>query len=134
MLIFVETLCALSYLVLQFSSLFVLTCREEKLQLEKRQKRKRRVNARLSFAEDLDNETEEEDENSEKFPYLDFGSLLANFFILLLAWFLFLFSYIHKCVCVFCTLFWFWESLNFVQSIWCSLRNCLAFTTSNASK
>lgn len=45
---------------LQFCSFLILSCREEKLQLEKRQKRKKKLNARLSF--DLDDGNEEEEE------------------------------------------------------------------------
>lgn len=47
---------------------FCVWCfREEELQLQKRKKRKIKGNSKLSFADDIENESDEEDdENSEK--------------------------------------------------------------------
>lgn len=44
-------------------------CREEELQLQKRKKRKFKGNSRLSFVDDMENGSEEEEEeNSEHLP------------------------------------------------------------------
>lgn len=52
--------------------------REEELQLQKRKKRKIKGNSRLSFTDDIENGSEEDDEESSK--HLSFPSLkLFNF-------------------------------------------------------
>lgn len=52
--------------------------REEELQLQKRKKRKIKGNSRLSFAEDIENGSEEEEAENSKlfFPY-HFASLIT---------------------------------------------------------
>lgn len=46
---------------------YFLVFREEELQLQKRRKRKIRGNSRLSFSDDFENGSDEDDENSKHF-------------------------------------------------------------------
>ena len=53
-------------LLLLFFLTCSLDCREEELQLQKRKKRKVKGNSRLSFADDIENGSEEEDGKNSK--------------------------------------------------------------------
>lgn len=55
-----------------------LHCREEELQLQKRKKRKIKGNPRLSFADDVENGSEEEDAEDSKTVMKGFSML--NYF------------------------------------------------------
>lgn len=47
--------------------MWLLNFREEELQLQKRKKRKIKGNTRLSFSDDIENGSEEEDEGNSEF-------------------------------------------------------------------
>ena len=66
-LIFCDTKWLSQSLLISYVFLYVsLNCREEELQAQKRQKRKIKGNPRLSFSEDIENGSEDDEgENSE---------------------------------------------------------------------
>lgn len=51
--------------------------REEELQLQKLKKRKIKADPRLSFADDFENSTEEDEENSEYYHFYPFALFIS---------------------------------------------------------